>query len=118
MEHHGEVIVSELRIAREEARRLVSERGLPGSPIDMRDVVSTLSIMDHFGFTETHSAAGIPRQKFALTVRPDQQEDTRFIQNVALNRGLRMKTSETKEDTSAVPIGLGITQQRAAADAS
>lgn len=72
---------------------------MPKALIDVHGVVSTLSIIDYFGFTETHSAAGIPRQKFALIVRPDQQENVRFIQNVALNRGLRMKTSVTKEDT-------------------
>jgi hypothetical protein len=96
--HHGELTVDELEDARQKVLELGVEQRLSRVLVDVRGVINTLSISDHFFVTEGHAKLGSHRPRAALIARPDQRDDMRFIETVAVNRGMPLKAFSTKED--------------------
>jgi hypothetical protein len=96
--HHGESTVDEIEEARHKVLEFSVEQRLSRVLVDVRGVINTLSTSDHFLVTEGHAKLDSHRPRAALIGRPDQRDDLKFIETVAVNRGMPLKAFSTKED--------------------
>lgn len=88
--HTGETPFSEYEDGRNEAIASMQSHGLFKLLVDVRNVTSSLSLLEHFEFTSSH-VEHLPRGvRTAILMRPDAA-DTRFIENVAVNRGITIR---------------------------
>jgi hypothetical protein len=96
--HHGESTVDELEEARHKVLELGAEQRISRVLVDVCGVINTLSASDHFFVTQAHAKLGSRKPRTAIIGRPDQRDDVKFIETVAVNRGMAMKAFSTKED--------------------
>lgn len=93
VDQYGEVNVDEVDEIRDSIFKLVADSGLSRVLVDVRSVTNDLSVTDSFNITLDHVnyPTAFPKPRAALITRPDQQESAKFIENVAVNRGLPIR---------------------------
>ena len=100
VDQFGEVNLDEVDEIRIRVFELVAARGLSKVLVDVCKVTNDLSVTDSFNITLDHLKFKTPFQKprACLISRPDQYENTKFIETVAVNRGLPIKAFTDPEE--------------------
>ena len=94
VEHFGEVNGEEVDDIRTEVFGLVARSGISRVLVDARKISNDLSVTESFNITLGHVnvQTPFPKPRACLLVRPDQFENGQFIETVAENRGLPIKS--------------------------
>ncbi len=87
----GEMTKEEHQSGRDEAIRVLTDDGLGRLLVDARTIDARMSAVDDFKFTQEHESSGLLSVRIAVIHRADESERFRFIENVAVNRGVDMK---------------------------
>ena len=93
VEQFGDWAVSEGEEIRQQVFELVAREAILNIVLDVRGMTGDVSTMDLFKATVEHASYNtqIPKPRTAMIVRPDQKENAKFIEDVALNRGMQIK---------------------------
>lgn len=89
--HSGPVDLSELRLARAEAAVALQRHRAVRLLVDVSRMETTLSTSAHFEFTSSHPNLLSRCTKIAVVVTPQVAADGVFVENVAVNRGMRLR---------------------------
>ena len=77
--------------ARTEAIQALAENGWQRLLVDARQILAKMSVLDDFKFTQEHRSTLLQSVRTAVIHRAEETERFRFIENVAVNRGVPMK---------------------------
>lgn len=90
--HQGVADAAEILRAQAEAVEALTARRWSRFLVDLRQVENAYSTMDHFNLVSSSAARSeIIRSAIAIVVDPVDLDDFRFAEDVAFNRGLRLK---------------------------
>ena len=95
--HYGEISVAEIGDARNAAIKKVLRHFIFKILVDVCEVTNKLSTLDAFSATSDHSKIKRPGLRGAIVAREDQMEDARFMENVAVNRGMNIRAFHDME---------------------
>ncbi len=87
----GEVTKKAHEASRIEAMRALAANGWSRLLVDARLIDAKMSLFDDFKFTQEHQSSIPLSVRIVVIHRPNELERFRFIENVAVNRGIRMK---------------------------
>ncbi|HEY7840672.1 MAG TPA: hypothetical protein VIC61_03815 [Gammaproteobacteria bacterium] len=99
--HKGRISLAESRAAQAEALAVVVERNLPRVLIDVTGVTNDLSIIEMFIVSSEIDRPELPRPRGALLVRADQQPRGKFLETIADNRGLEIRSFTDRAEALA-----------------
>ena len=88
----GKVTRAEQEKGRAAAVRVLSAKGLGKLVVDATRIESEVSIADEFEFTSEHKSSHGASVRIAVLYHRDEYERFHFIENVARNRGVNLKT--------------------------
>ena len=91
LEYTGEVTREEHETGRRHAIQKLTEHGWRRLLVDARRIAAQMSVVDDFEFTVDNVAIHPPLVNIAVVHRSDEAERFRFIEDVAVNRGLNLK---------------------------
>lgn len=93
VDQHGQVDLDDVKVIRNEIFDLVKAEGLTKIVVDVRNQTNDYSVAEMFNMTVDHAASQtpFPKPRVCLMVRPDQEDNARFIENVGVNRGMPIK---------------------------
>ena len=90
--HSGAAVPAEILAARAEAVRLLIARRWQRFLVDLQQVQNAFSVMDHFHLVSSAAAQSeIVSTAIALVIDVGDFEDFRFVEDLAVNRGLNLK---------------------------
>ena len=87
----GEVTKKAHDTSRAEAMRTLTAKGWSRLLVDARQIDAKMTALDDFEFTQEHQSSLPSSVRIAVIHRPNESERFRFIENVAVNRGIGMK---------------------------
>ncbi len=96
--HTGHADIGELTAAREQVINDLQHQGCARLLVDVRHVEHELGMQDHFEFTAANASLLPVGLHVAVVVRPDFPHIARFIENVAVNRGVMLSVFEEPRD--------------------
>jgi hypothetical protein len=99
--HHGEISVAEARAAQSAALAAVAQHGLERVLIDVTGITNELSVLDLFMVTSDLDLPELPRPRGALLARADQAANAEFVETVALNRRLDIRSFADRDQALA-----------------
>ena len=88
---NGELSIEDHETARADIAHALTENGWDKLLIDAVHVETKMSALDHFDFTVDHPLHLPVNLRTAIIHHPDATERFRFIENVARNRGMRLR---------------------------
>lgn len=90
---NGVVSTDDVDAIRSEIFDLVAQEGLTRVVVDVRNQTNDYSTAEMFNMTVDHAVQKTPFSKpwVCLLVRPNQEDNARFIENVGVNRGMPIK---------------------------
>lgn len=93
VDQSGVVNIDDVEAIRREIFDLVAQVGLTRIVVDVRNQTNEYSIAEMFNMTVDHAIiqTPFPKPRLCLLVRPDQEDNARFIENVGVNRGMPIK---------------------------
>ena len=91
LEYKDRVTKAEQEAGRADAVRMLADKGLKKLFVDAKGIQPIKSLTDDFEFTEDHRTSHPPFIRIAVVHHEDQSERFRFIENVAVNRGMDLK---------------------------
>jgi hypothetical protein len=86
---------------RAKARSALAETGWAKVLIDTTGADPEMSLTDDFKFTSGHQSQLPPNLRTAIVHRADETARYRFIENVAINRGVNIRTFTDKTEALA-----------------
>ena len=101
LDHYDEISVAEVNEARSNVIEQLVKHALSRVLVNICDVTNKLSTLDTYFVTESHAKVKLPKARAALLSRPDQREDAKFMETVAVNRGLNIRSFLNKEEALA-----------------
>ncbi len=96
--HTGHADINELTAAREQVITDLQHQGCGRLLVDVRCVEHELGMQDHFEFTAANASLLPVGLHVAVVVRPDFPHIARFIENVAVNRGVVLSVFQEAQD--------------------
>ena len=99
--HWGKISIEELEQGREVAISALESAKLERLVVDKREMVTDLTMMQHFSFTASHVGKLPEGLKTAVLVRPDYAEKAGFVRDVATNRNINLKIFTTEYHAQA-----------------
>ena len=99
VDQSGDVSTGDVELIRNEIFELVAREALTRVMVDVRNQTNDYSITEMFNMTVEHavSRTPFPKPRICLLVRPDQEDNARFIENVGANRGMPIKYFTNRE---------------------
>ena len=93
VEQFGNVTTDDVELIRGEIFEVVAREGLFRVAVDVRNQINDYSITEMFNMTVDHAVAEtpFPKPRICLLVRPDQEDNAKFIENVGMNRGMTIR---------------------------
>ena len=90
---NGVVSTDDVDAIRSEIFDLVAQEGLTRVVVDVRNQTNDYSTAEMFNMTVDHAVQKTPfsKPRVCLLVRPNQEDNARFIENVGVNRGMPIK---------------------------
>ena len=100
IDHHGVATLSEVDELRRIVYELAEKEAISRVVVDVRGITNSFSTVEFFNLTEKHAAypTPMPKPRCALISRPDQLSDTKFIEDVAMNRSLPVRAFTDVEE--------------------
>jgi hypothetical protein len=89
--HEGHLTREELEEGRSSAKKMLEENNWKKLLVDMRGVKNRLASVDVFHVMESNRTV-LPFIKIGLVFPPEREEEGRFAENVATNRGGHLKS--------------------------
>lgn len=99
VDQSGDVSMDDVEVIRHEVFDLVAREGLTRVMVDVCNQTNDYSIAEMFNMTVKHAVSETPftKPRICLLVRPDQEDNARFIENVGANRGMPIKYFTNRE---------------------
>jgi hypothetical protein len=89
--HEGQLNTPEFEEARLSAKRILNEYHWNRLLVDLRGVINRVSLADVYYFMESNTRV-LPFIKIGLLFPPEREENGRFAEQVASNRGVHLKS--------------------------
>lgn len=96
--HEGAFSGRELFAARREFSELAKSSGVRRVLADVARVIGNISTFDTYEFSSSHHEYLPADIKIAVLIKNDQENDARFAEDVATNRGINIKMFTDKND--------------------
>ena len=96
--HTDQLDIEEARRARNELRDVLGSNHCNRVLIDETQTDKKLSVIDQHQFTAEYGSELPADVRIAVVVRPEKISEARFIENVAFNRGIRLKVFSNKKE--------------------
>jgi len=93
VDQYGVVSTDDVDVIRRKIFDLVAQEGLDRIFVNVCNQSNDYSIAEMFNMTVDHAVqkTPFPKPRACLLVRPDQEDNARFIENVGMNRGMPIK---------------------------
>jgi len=114
VEHHGFVTVTELEEGRSSAKKLLTEKNWSKVLFDVTGMTNNLSIINIYHLTKSHQHVFDVLDRIGLLVSPipERKQNSRFIENIAANRGVNLKVFFDAEQARSWLIDIGDSKSR------
>lgn len=83
---------------RDEAIRALADNGWDRLLVDARRIDAKMSVLDDFEFTQENRSTLLQSVRIAVIHRVDETGRFRFIEDVAVNRGVKMRVFSNPEE--------------------